>query len=425
MGNGTSRVPFGREDREKLEQALNQAGYSMVAVTIRLAWQLGLQRREIHQLTWEQIDFAASVVRLPDREVPLTPEMQVYLQGVQASQRSAAGPVARSDRTGKRPVEQNLSHVTRQLLDGIGLEQARLLDLRYDYLEQLLRQHSLEYVSFVGGMDPRSLRMHFPGLCVPQSEPEETFAVVDAQRIRRILESEGDTAGGVALRLIWLLGLSPTVIRELRWDAVDWERRTLTADGETHTLPEELLGFLQELEQKNRRWSEYLLISDRAHGTVDRAHLSRMVRAALIRGGCPQVTVRDLRRDWEIRTRWAAPVQTYLERHKHMTRGEAASLLAVPQEQAARVLGWMLKRGMIVRAGHSYYLPGTVVPPEQQEAVVLAYLANHSGCRCGELGALLGLERKHCLTVLEKFQKRGLIRRKGNLYYRIGEEFAP
>ena len=82
LGMKPSQFQFHRPNRVLLEATLQKEGYRMAAVAVHLAWQLGLLRQEIHDLTWEQVDFASSVVRLPDREIPMSPELQVYLQGL-------------------------------------------------------------------------------------------------------------------------------------------------------------------------------------------------------------------------------------------------------------------------------------------------------------------------------------------------------
>lgn len=417
MAKRTQGFLYHRPDREQLETTLRKEKYRMVAVIIRLAWQLGLLRQEIHQLTWEQIDFASSLVRLPDREIPMSLEMQVYLQGLQMERRKMSGPVVLSDRDRRPPAEQHMSLVVRQLMQEIGQESVRLLDLRYDYIDQQLQKYSWEYVSQVAGMDLRSLQLHFSKPDNSATEPESDDTNIDGQKLWKIIEREGYGVVAVALRLAWQLGLSQSVMHTLRWDMVDWNHKTLNLEREQRTISEDMLSFLRELEDRNRQWSEYILISDRAHKAVDQAHLSRMVRASLVRGGCAGVSLVDLRKDWEMQSKWAAPIVTYLEHHGRMTRRDIISLLNLSDSQAKRVMHWMMDRGLVVMSGRSYYLTGTIVPPEQQEAVVLAYLANHPGAKCGELGNLLGLTQKHCLTVLQNFLERGIIERKNNRYY--------
>ena len=417
MAKRTQRFLYHRPDRELLETTLRKEEYRMVAVVVRLAWQLGLLRQEIHQLTWEQIDFAASVVRLPDREIPMSPEMQVYLQGLQMERRKMSGPVVLSDRDRRPPAEQHMSLVVRRLMNEIGQELVRPLDLRYDFIEQQLEKHSWEYVSQVAGMDLRSLQLHFSKPDGSAVEPEPDDTNIDAQKLWKIIEGEDYGVVAVALRLAWQLGLLQSVMHTLRWDMVDWDNKTLNLENEKRTISEDMLSFLQELEQRNHQWSEYILISDRAHKEVERAHLSRMVRAALVRGGCSNVSLVDLRKDWEVQSKWAEPIVTYLGYHGRMTRSDVVNLLHLSGSQANRVMQWMIERGTVIMSGRSYYLAGTVVPPEQQESVVLAYLANHPGAKCGDLGKVLGLTQKHCLTVLQSLLKHGTIERRNDLYY--------
>lgn len=411
-----------RPEAEALEAELTQEGQKLAAVVTRLAWQLGLLRREIHMLTWEQVDFARSVLTLPDREVPMEPDMQVYLQQLQTARRLTRGPVVVSDRGGKRPTEQHLSYVTRQLLDRAGQPQVRLLDLRYDYILRQLEEHSWQYVSRVAGMDPRTLQQHFASHWDgrQEDEPEEGEPEVDPEKVRAVMEAEGYSAGGVAMRLVWELGLYQEELHGLRWSMVDWTAGVLHGEQRDMELTPELLAFLRELEGRNRQWSERILISDRAHRAVEPAHLSKTVRAALIRGGCAHLTLRDLRRDWEIRRRFEDPVLEYLRSHSRIVRSEVMALLNVTRDQANIGLKRMVARGTLVRSGHCYYLPGTVVAPEQQESVILAYLANHPGCRRQDLVQLLGLAPKQCLTIMNKLLDRELVERQGNRYYLKG-----
>ena len=53
---------------------------SPAGLALWLTWQLGLQAREIAALTWDQVDFSADLLRLPDREVPLTNAVRRLLE---------------------------------------------------------------------------------------------------------------------------------------------------------------------------------------------------------------------------------------------------------------------------------------------------------------------------------------------------------
>ncbi len=416
---GAPKFMINRPDAAALEALLNREGGSLAAVVIRLAWQLGLLRREIHTLTWEQVDFTASAVHLEDREVPMEPEVQVFLQRLLTARKKAAGPVVLADRGGQRPVEQHLSYVCRKALDRAGQTEVRLLDLRYDYILRQMQCHDWQYVSRVSGLDPRTLQLHFAEGWQERQETGKSAAVVDAEKVNSVLETEGYSACGVAIRLVWQLGLYQEELQQLRWDMIDWERGEVRLPGRTVALPPAMAPYLRTLQTRNRPYSDRVLISDRAKKPMESAYVSRTVRAALIRGGCDNVTLRDLRRDREMQTRYEEPILDYLRTHKRIMRGEAAALLGIGSEQVNTGLRRMVERGTLIRSGHCYYLPGAVVPPEQQRDVILAYLANHAGCQRKQLTKLLGLEPKQCLTIVEKLLKSGDIRREGTRYYAV------
>ena len=123
-----------RPDRAALDALLPENELRLYAVVIRLAWQLGLTRREIHSLDWSQVDFTASEVRLADRTIPMEPEIQVFLQRLLTARPWRSGPVVLTDRNGERPAEQHISYVCRKALDQVGQNDVRLLDLRYDFI---------------------------------------------------------------------------------------------------------------------------------------------------------------------------------------------------------------------------------------------------------------------------------------------------
>lgn len=408
-----------RPDSGALERLLAEGGMSLPAVVIRLAWQLGLLRREIHQLTWGQVDFTASVVRLEDRAIPMEPEIQVFLQRLLTGRKQGEGPVVLSDRGGRQPAEQHLSYVCRKALDAAGQPEVRLLDLRYDYILRQLQRHDWQYVSRVSGLDPRTLQLHFAESWQERRMPAQPRAAgaVDAEKVRAVLESEGASACGTALRLVWQMGLYQEELLQLRWDMIDWQAQQVRLPGRTVPLNPALIPFLQALQEQNRADSGLVLISDRARRPMESAYISKAVRAALIRGGCDNLTLRDLRRDWEMQSRYEGPVLEYLGQHRRMMRSQAMALLHLTEDQANARLRRMVERGTLIRSGHCYYLPGSVVAPEQQRDVILAYLSNHAGCQRKHLAKLLGLEPKQCLTILERLIKSKEIRRVGTRYY--------
>ena len=416
---GAPKFLIHRPDVSVMEGLLAAHGLDLTAVVLRLAWQLGLLRSEIHGLSWEQVDFTASLVRLADRAVPMDPEIQVFLQRLSTARDTVRGPVVLSDRGGRRPAEQHLSYVCRKALDAAGQTEVRLLDLRYDYILRQLERHDWQYVSRVSGLDIRTLQLHFAGSWNTRRR-QTSSPVLDAQRIRAVEEAEGLSACGTAIRLVWRLGLRQEELQNLRWEMIDWEERLVRLPSRTVPLPSELTPFLLALRQQNGGQAPEVLLSDRARRPMESTYVSKLVRAALVRGGCDHVTLRDLRRDWELRTCFEGPLLRLLEQRGRLTRGDAMEQLGSSGSQANTCLRRMLQRGTLIRSGHCYYLPGAIVPPEQQEEALLAYLSNHPGCRRGQLAKLLGLSPKQSLTILQKLLKSGKIIRQGNCYQVAG-----
>lgn len=405
-----------RPDRAALDALLPENELRLYAVVIRLAWQLGLTRREIHSLDWSQVDFTASEVRLADRTIPMEPEIQVFLQRLLTARPWRSGPVVLTDRNGERPAEQHISYVCRKALDQVGQNDVRLLDLRYDFILRQLERHDWQYVSRISGLDPLTLQLHLGQKSTGRARRQR--GQVDPEKLQAILDAEGLSARGAALRLVWELGLSNEELIGLEWSMISGA--TMTLPTRTLTIPQTLQPWFRALREQNGGEGAVLL-SDRAKRPMTNAQISRSVRSALIRGGCDDLTLRDLRRDGELRRDSEAPILAYLQTHSRIVRAEAAALLGISPVKANAYLRRMTERGTLVRSGHCYYLPGAVVASEQQRETVLAYLSAHPGCRRGELTTLLGLAPRQCLTVLDRLVKCGDVQRVGTKYYLPGQ----
>ena len=64
-----------------------------------------------------------------------------------------------------------------------------------------------------------------------------------------------------------------------------------------------------------------------------------------------------------------------VRRQGSITRNEVMALLRVSKNTAYNRLRQMVARGKLTKVGNRYYLPSTVVPPEDQEQAILAYLS--------------------------------------------------
>ena len=74
-----------RPEEGAMDRVLTASGTSAAGVILRLAWQLGLLRDEIQRLTWAQVDFNAQRLLLPDRGVPIPPELSGWLEALRDS----------------------------------------------------------------------------------------------------------------------------------------------------------------------------------------------------------------------------------------------------------------------------------------------------------------------------------------------------
>ena len=70
----------GRPEPDAMERILTQFPYSPEGAILRLAWLEGLSRKELNELTWDQVDFETQNLLLQDRTIPLEPSVAECLQ---------------------------------------------------------------------------------------------------------------------------------------------------------------------------------------------------------------------------------------------------------------------------------------------------------------------------------------------------------
>ena len=81
----------------------------------------------------------------------------------------------------------------------------------------------------------------------------------------------------------------------------------------------------------------------------------------------------------------------------------------------------MVDDGELARVASKYYLPGTVVPQEEQEQAVISYLRQYKSASYYDLRELLGLERKQCGRFLRKMVSEGKLKREGSRLWLSGD----
>lgn len=114
-------------DRDETEYALwrivQQEGSSTAGLAIWMCWKLGLKPGEAAALTWSQVDFAANLLHLPDRDVSMGSRLHRLLSEVWDRQKDLNEPRVFVAPTTGRPIDlSRISVVSRTAMIRGGLE---------------------------------------------------------------------------------------------------------------------------------------------------------------------------------------------------------------------------------------------------------------------------------------------------------------
>jgi len=401
-----------RPDGAAMARILEQNGENAAGAILRLAWQAGLLREEIQTLTWAQADLPAGRLVLPDRTVPIPEELALWLETLRGKRDNRSEYIVLSDRDEKPLTPQSISRLARRALDAEGQTAVRLIDLRHDFVLRALEQQDWQQVSRVTGIAAAALNAHF-GVHLEEKRVStrirrEGAARIDEFSLWKLLQAERDTPEGVALWLTWQMGLQLEEMTALLWEQVDFDREVLRLPERTLPLAGGVQSVLRNLRARCPE-DTYVLTVRSSGRPYDRTHLSRRTRAALIRGGLDDVTLRDLRLDSALRSGGEGEVLAYLRRSRSITRKEAAELLGVPPAAAYNRLKQMAERGRLTQIGARYYLPETVVPPERHESVVLEYLRQEGFAYRQDIARILRIEPRQCRPILQRMIAAGRI----------------
>ncbi len=401
-----------RPDEEAMKRILAENPDNAAGAILRLAWRAGLLRDEIQRLTWAQIDFLDGQVRLGDRAVPIPEDLRVWLEALRDARNRCSEVVVLSDRDKKPLTPQSISRLARLALDQGGQTAIRLIDLRHDFILRQLEEHDWQYVSRITGVEAAALNIHFASYLkekkvstrIRRTDP----AQIDEFALWKLLQAEKTSPAGTALWLTWQMGLQLEEITALRWDQVDLEREVLyLPERGKVALTSGVLGVLRQLRQTAE--TDHVLSAPRSKKPFDRTRLSKLTRAALVKGGMDDVTLRDLRLDCDIRVGGENQVVAWVREHHCITRNETASLLGVSRTTAYNRLKQMVRRGKLTQVGARYYLHDTVVPPERQTQVILEYLTKEGFAYRQDIARLLHIDPKQCRPILKRMIAQGQI----------------
>lgn len=408
-------------DRDAMGRLLEDRKGTAEELILRLAWQQGLARDEIQRLTWADVAPEEGLLRLPDRAVPLEPDCRDCLERRREQLGQVSPFVVISDRRCRPMPPESISRLARIALNGAGMTDVTLGDLRRDFIIRQLQQHDWPYAARVSGIAVPTLHAQFAQYrpAEKRSEPEaegETGAKVDEFLLWKVLQAEGDSPVGLALWMSWKLGMQVREIVTLTWDQVDLDRERICLEDREIPTGATLHRLLRSV--RDRRSPEadpHVLLTPRSGRSIDQPRLSKIVRTALIRGGLENVTLGDLCRE-EKHTDEDARLLSLAAEKDNLSRGEVMKLLGVSKVAAYERLRRLVRQGDLVRVGGKYYPSGQVVPPEQHYAVIRAYLEENGTAYRQDLAGLLRIGPRQCALILRRMVAGGQLAQMGQRY---------
>jgi len=197
---------------------------------------------------------------------------------------------------------------------------------------------------------------------------------------------------------------------------VDLESGVIRLAGQELPMTNAVRRLLQEIfDSRTTDMDPHVVLTEQSKKPVDMPRLSRLTRAALIRGGMEEVRLVDLKRD-ESREDADAALLALVEEKGAISRGDAIDALDATPTAAYARLRRLVEQDRLVRVGGKYYLPGTVVPPEEQSAVIKEYLTRWGFAFRQDIAALLRVQPKQCTIILKRMVEQGEILQQGQKY---------
>ena len=410
-----------RVDEASLRRVLEREQTGPEALVLRLAWLEGLTREEIAALTWGQVSFLDDRLELPDRMVPLDREVRSFLWKLREAREAREEPgdphVLLSARERKPMRLESISRIARLALDRGGMKGVRLLDLRYDWIIRCLDRMDWPEAARISGVEVATLQLRFSASAPARKAPKPPPVQVDEFKLWKLLQTERSTAAGLAMWLGWQLGLQAQEMIALTWEQVDFQEGVLRLPDRCVVITSALRRILED--EYRRRLPEedpHVLLTEQSRKPLDLPRLSRLTRAALIRGGLERVTLRDLKRDDCRDMEDERILQRALEQG-FVSRGNVSEVLGLSKTATYARLRRLTEHGRLVRVGGKYYLPGTVVPPERHREAILEYLAEAGFAYRQDIVELLHIQPKQCTLVLHRMVEEGALIQLGQRYF--------
>ena len=402
-------------DEAAMARLLEKHSDDVAGLVLRLVWWAGLKREEICALTWDQVDFEASLLRLGSREVPLEEELAQFLRRWEKGRRKGLDYVALS--RGRQPFKvSGIFAAARSAMNEEGLKNLRVYDLRHDYVRRQFAQRPWYEALRVTGLAVSTYRDALSGKMgrapEPAAPPERKSAADEEYRFWRILQTERDTPAGVALWLTNQLGLNLREISELTWEQIDLEGETLRLGEREIALTAGTRRVLAEaLAHRRPEDDPHVILSSWSHKPLDNARLAILVRDALVRGGLGEHRPQDFRKSV---VEDDLPRLMELVRAKgSISRAEAAEHLGLSMGQTYGRLRKLEEEGKLVLLKNRWYLPENAISRAGREEAILRYIAEHGPKTSQEIGEFIGLGKLTAAKRLSPMVKAGDLYRQG------------
>lgn len=392
--------------------------YSPEGVILRLAWQEGLSRKELNELTWDQVDLDGGSLLLPDRTVPLEPSVVDCLRERYVRYRKLSNRVLIADR-GKKPMTpENVSRLAKIVLDSEG-QDVSLKDLRRDWIVRQIKSNGWAYAARVSGMAVGSLRGIFPAALwedAPQPDVPQTVGDDTEYSLWRIVQQEGSSTAGLAIWMCWKLQMQPGEILSLTWDQIDLQTGLIRFPDHDVDMGARTQRLLSDVRARQKDVpTNRVFIAPATGNPIDQSRLSVLCRTAMIRGGLEGFSLRSLS-VWAHNKQMEDVLLRAAEEQGYLLRDTAAALLHVSPGAAWEHLNRLSKAGRLTRVGVRYYPAGNTVAEADYLPILRAYLQKEGTAGRQALAEQLKIDPKQARHILKGMVDRGELELIGKRY---------
>lgn len=401
-----------------IERILARHPHSPEGTILRLAWLEGLSRAEIVNLTWQQVNLENKIIILGNRTVPIEENAFICLSERFRLYGNKSEYVVTADRKASAMPPESVSRSARIALNEEGIT-ASLKDLRQDYVRRQLQERGLAYAAMVSGMAVATLRGMFPAEIRPETPPKTETLLNQSESeflLWKIVQTEGESAVGLALWMCWKLLMQPGEIIALTWDQVDLENGVFHLANRDVMIGSRLSRLMWDVYKKQAKFNEpRVFVAPSTGHPMDISRLTVLSQTALIRGGLGDMDLRTLY-TWAVRSEGNKVLISYAKEHGFLTRENAMELLHISKATAWRQLMTLQESRQLIRVGTRYFPPESIVPPEEQYSAVINYIKEHGTAQRRELTELLNIAPTQATYILRNMVSEGKLLLEGKRY---------